>query len=759
MNDTIRNFVKNLIPWLFFLLAGIFFLQMNDESRTPITINAHDMTRHAGYEDGTAIGLTPDSQYSGAMLTSSNYLLDAGRYTLGVAYRTDGEDDELVIYDNGKKLKSGKLDPDLTYQEFSFKLKRSCPNFQFTVNYAGESNLLVQSVTLIPKDRFYTDTSFLIILFVLTTAAVWFWRFYRAKNGSHIRDDYVILTVVGIGIFSSLPYLKTGLSWAVDLCYHLIRIEGIKDGLLSGQFPVVIYPEALSGNGYLNCMYPNLFLYIPAFLRMKGVSMADSFKFLVFICNILTAYLTYHCVKTIGGNRRAALLASLLYTCCPYRFTNIYARGAVGEFLAMTFFPPVLAGLYHILIGNRRKWWYLVLGMTGLLQTHILSVTLGGAVCAVLSLVCLRQLLLEKRIIEMGKAVLASVLLNIGFLVPFLDFYQNGDLWMDALELGTYQEYTMNLSGLLGLQTTGGYYTLTFGLPLAICAGIALAYVLIESHGEQEAYLRYLFVLGAACTFMMLNFFPGWKMMSIPLLDVVLNKIQFAWRLLGPASLLFAVTGSICCFRSKMLKRYSRMLLIALAAVSMLSAARFREEDFAYSTERDYTLGHESKLIGIPKGANTVVYPFEWRPRHTTDKALETKPILSDINQISLKNAERKGVTTTLEYTCLSPEQYIEVPVIYYKGYEAKDENGNAVALEEGDNNRIRVMLTGDGKPHTITLDYRSPVSYTISAWVSILTCAGLLTFGILSRFITIKPVIRKENKDVRQNRSADSLL
>ena len=116
-------------------------------------------------------------------------------------------------------------------------------------------------------------------------------------------------------------------------------------------------------------------------------------------------------------------------------------------------------------------------------------------------------------------------------------------------------------------------------------------------------------------------------------------------------------------------------------------------------------------------------------------------------------------MTTTLEYTCLSPEQYIEVPVIYYKGYEAKDENGNAVALEEGDNNRIRVMLTGDGKPHTITLDYRSPVSYTISAWVSILTCAGLLTFGILSRFITIKPVIRKENKDVRQNRSADSLL
>ncbi len=750
--------IKPAIPCLMAILAVIFFLLMSDESRTPITIDAIDMNRLSGYEDGTAIGLTPDSQYSGVMLASSGYLLDPGEYAIGIAYHTDGEDNELKVYDNGAGLDTWKLDPEVTYKEYDFELERSSLDFRFEILYDGASYVLIQSVTLIPKDRFYTDTTFLIVLFLLLAAGLGVFCLFRAKNGRSLRDDYVILTLAGIGLFASVPYLNTGLSWAVDLCYHLIRIEGIKDGLLSGQFPVVIYPEALHGNGYLNAMYPNLFLYLPAWLRMQGVSMADSFKFLIVVCNMATAALTYYCTKEIGGSRKAALLASLLYTCCPYRFTNIYARGAVGEFLAMTFFPLVFAGLYHILIGERKKWGCLALGMTGLLQSHILSVTLAGTFCAILSILYLRELLLGRRLIEMGKAVLASLLLNIGFLIPFLDFYQNEDLWMDALDLGSYQEYTMNLSGLFGLQTAGDYYSLTFGIPLAICGAIACSYVLLEKkNGKKEAYIRCLFLMGAFMTFMMLSFFPGWKMMAIPLLDILFNKIQFAWRLLGPASLLFAITGSICCFRSKMLKRYSRILFVALAGLCMLSAVRFKSEDFAYSAEQDYTNGHVSKLVGIPSGANTVIYPFEWRPRHTIDADITTEHTLSDINQISLKKIKRTGVTTTIQYACLSEEQYIEVPVIYYKDYRATDENGNAVSLEEGDNNRIRVLLSGDGKVHTVTLDYHIPAAYTLSAWISILTALLFLLYRILpDKWLPRLPIARllkiarKESDDVR---------
>lgn len=750
----IQKITKNLIPYILFLAAGIFFLLMADESRTPITINACDMTSFAGYEDATSIGLTPDSQFSGTMLESTSYLLDPGIYTLGIAYRTDGEEDELIVYDNGSELGTYKLDPNETYKEYTFELNRSCPDFKFAINYSGSSSILIQSATLIPAERFYHDTSFLIFLFVLLTAVFGLWRYVSKKKKRSIWDDYVVLTLIGIGLFSSLPYLNTGLSWAIDLCYHLIRIEGIKDGLLAGQFPVVIYPEAMHGNGYLNCMYPNLFLYIPAWLRMKGISMADSFKFLIFVFNFATAFLTYHCTKTIGGSRNAALLASLLYTCCPYRFTNIYARGAVGEFLAMTFFPLIFAGLYHICIGDRKKWGYLVLGMTGLLQSHILSVTLAGVFCAVFVILYLKELIMEKRFVSLLYAAAVSLLLNLGFLVPFLDFYKNEDLWMDALELGTFTEYSLNLSGLFGLQTTGDYYVLTLGIPIAVCALIALAYTLFEAKGEkQDSYVRCLFVLGAFLTFMMMSLFSGWKMMTIPALDLILKKIQFSWRLLGPVSLLFAITGSICCFRSVMLQKYNRILFVLLAGICMLSATRFKSEDFAYASGNSYTTGHESKLIGIPKGSNTVVYPFEWRPRHTVDSGISSEPKLSDETQINLRSLDRTGTSTVVQYACLSPEQYIEVPVIFYKGYAAVDENNNDVALEKGYNNRVRIPLHGDGKPHTVTIEYRIPASYTIAAWISILTAAACLLYLAAARLFhtnIINIIIRKDLKNVR---------
>ena len=162
--------IKQAIPCLMGILAVIFFLLMSDESRTPVTIDAVDMNRLSGYEDGAAIGLTPDSQYSGTMLASSGYLLDPGEYTIGIAYHTDGEDNELTVYDNGAELDAWTLDPEVTYKEYDFELERSSLDFRIEILSDGTSYVVIQSVTLIPKDRFYTDNTFLIVLFLLLTA-------------------------------------------------------------------------------------------------------------------------------------------------------------------------------------------------------------------------------------------------------------------------------------------------------------------------------------------------------------------------------------------------------------------------------------------------------------------------------------------------------------------------------------------------------------------------------------------------------------
>ena len=723
---------RKLLPWAFALAAAILLLYMTDESTTPVTVTAKNLTKSAGEQEDTAVVINSDSEYSGDFLKSGNYLLDKGVYTLGIAYNTDSDTNSLTLYDNGVRRGTYTLNPNVTYDEFTFELEKTSQDFTYTLSFGGEGTLRIYSVTLIPEGRFYNDTFFLIVcVTAVFLAAALICAYYR-KKGYPAGKRYTLFLLLGIGLAASLPYLNTGLDWAIDLCYHLIRIEGIKDGLLAGQFPVVIYPEAMHGNGYLNCMYPNTLLYIPALLRICGVSMADSFKFLMIVCNFATVFLTYHCARTLGGNRKAALLAALLYSCCPYRFTNLYARGAIGEFLAMTFFPLLFTGLYHVLIGDRKKWGYLALGMTGLLQTHILSVTLAGIFCVLFGLLYVRQVIAEKRLIEIAKAAVVSVLLNIGFLVPFVDFYKNENLWQSALDIGTFQEYTMNLSGLLGMQTTGDYHILTLGIPLAVCAFIALAVLICEN--RKDSFILCLTVLGIVLLYMMTNFFPGRAMMELPVFNLILSKVQFAWRLLGPVSLLFALAGSICLFRSKVLSSYTPAICVVLAALCLLSASRFRDEDFAYS-DKACTIGHEAKLTGIPKGANTVVYPYEWRLKNTLDGGITTDIIMMDESAVQIESFERQGTATELSYTAFGPGQYADLPIQYYMGYEAVDEKGEQIPLETGYNNKIHVLLNGDGNPHKITVFYRVPVSYTLSAWISILTAIGAMIWQVVRIF------------------------
>lgn len=64
-------------------------------------------------------------------------------------------------------------------------------------------------------------------------------------------------------LHSCYPLLNEYIIVGHDLAFHLNRIEGIKKGLLSGQFPVRIHPTHFGGYGYATpIMYPEMLLYI-----------------------------------------------------------------------------------------------------------------------------------------------------------------------------------------------------------------------------------------------------------------------------------------------------------------------------------------------------------------------------------------------------------------------------------------------------------------------------------------------------------------
>lgn len=707
------------------LLIGTCLILLSDESRRPISTNGCDLKHDYGAASYHYLTINEDSGYSGAWASMDRYALNKGTYSIGLEYGTGSDNNRIVITDNLKVILDEVLPATETYMDYQFTLEKDSQEIDVKLHYGGSANLTAYSVTLNPVTRAYQDVFYyVVLLWLLSTIGVILYIRNKQKPVPQTTRNLFLL-LLGIGIFSCLPYCHGSLPWGDDLCYHLVRIEGIKDGLLDGQLPVNVYPEGLNGYGYLNCMYPNLFLYIPAILRIFGISIAVSYKTLIFLFNIGTVFITYYCVKSIYPNKKAAVVAAALYCCCPYRYTNLYARGAVGEALAMTFFPLLLAGLYHTLLSNRKYWWLLTLAMTGLLQTHILSATLGGIICVIAGLIFFGQVIVEKRILPILKAAILTILVNLWFLIPFLYYYTKGSLWMSALGYSTYNEYVLYLSELMGTLNPDGYRTLTLGLPIVLCGGIALFGILTQKKNEQEqaldSYMKFTFVMGIICTILLLSQFDAWSFMELAPLDWFFTNLQFPWRLLGQISLFFAFSGCIYLFRNENTRKYADIIGITLCIVCFLSTTRYTVDNFAYETyTATHTVGHESKLIGIPKGPATIVYPYEWRRENLTNDLLVTDAVrVSDSESIMITDYDRDGTTTTLSYVA-SGNGTIEFPVQYYEGYVAKDENKNKTELFISDNQLVSFEAIGDGEEHTVTLRYTSTLLFKLSFLLSL---------------------------------------
>mgnify|MGYP000682529795 CR=1 FL=1 len=81
-----------------------------------------------------------------------------------------------------------------------------------------------------------------------------------------------------------------------------MRIEGLKNGLMSLTFPVRIQPNWLENHGYpVSIFYGDILLYFPAVLRIIGISIQDAYRFLVIIVHIATAVTAYFCFHKINS--------------------------------------------------------------------------------------------------------------------------------------------------------------------------------------------------------------------------------------------------------------------------------------------------------------------------------------------------------------------------------------------------------------------------------------------------------------------------
>ena len=257
---------KNKIIYIVAVCFITLLLWLDNEGSSPLVYAGTKLQHSVGLIDSESSLVLSDSvAVNGIVAGTPRYIMNKGTYTAQLNYVAEEEGSVLELWEQGRKAAAWEIDPLQTQLTADFTLSKDAKQLQLQVNYGGSGMLTLKSLSLTPRTMFYSDTIFFMAVFLLCSFAAW--KIFVEESLRLTQEQLVDYGIIfGVALLATTPLMQTYLYNGDDLCYHLARLEGLKDGILDGQIPVNIQPDGLSENGYLNAMYPYLFLYIGAFL-------------------------------------------------------------------------------------------------------------------------------------------------------------------------------------------------------------------------------------------------------------------------------------------------------------------------------------------------------------------------------------------------------------------------------------------------------------------------------------------------------------
>src|SRR3989344_6061229 len=153
---------------------------------------------------------------------------------------------------------------------------------------------------------------------------------------------------------------------------HIAWLFEMDQTIKTGQFPPRFVPDLSYGFGYplFNFVFPLPF-YIGEMFHLLGFSLVDSIKIVFGISIFGSIFAMYYLLKKLS-TKWVGVAGAVLYTYIPYRATDIYDRGAVGESLAFIFLPLIILAVIKIASFDL-SWKWIAMGslsITGLTLSH-----------------------------------------------------------------------------------------------------------------------------------------------------------------------------------------------------------------------------------------------------------------------------------------------------------------------------------------------------------------------------------------------------
>lgn len=683
-----------------------------------------------------------------SIFSNNGMFLKRGSYSLTVYYSNDytqylslyAGDGRINYIKSGKQIELPKELKEVTYR---FTLNESINDFSIDFKYTPNGAFSITGIRLTTDDLLFKRGFLLLtLIFLLIDIGI----IYYLSSKEH-RKKELILT--GIILLTSLPLFLEGLqaTGGQDLMFHLGRIEAIASDLRLRQFPTRLSSFWLYGYGYpVSIYYGDFLLYFPAILRIFGLSVNNSYKVFVFVLNVLIVLISYFSYKKIFDNDKIGIIITLLYVISPYRIIDLYQRSALGESAAFLFYPLIVLGMYYIYHENnngvKRNVLYalpLAFGMSGLICSHILSVELALILLIFTAILFIDKTIKVNSIRSIGFSIGFTCIFSLGFIVPFLDYYDQNIKIFDKID----GEGALTIQS-LGAQI-GDFFTFfkdPLNASMMYTPGLFLMFALLVGillwvKGEATGKIKKLIVLSIVFLFLASNVFP-WDSLAYHFeFFNKLSSVQFPWRFVSLVivclSLLAGYLYKEDAF-NKIFGENSKRISFAVLIVAVLwmfyFTGQYKDEyqmDKYYDT---YDVGY-SIISGeyLRVSDNGITDPYHFHGDLICDDNVQASILDKEGTSISIycKTGASGGLVT--------------VPLINYKYYSAKDDNGNYYTISDGVDNLITIDMPSnfDGK---ITIDYEPPIVWNLALTVSIIS--------ILAVFVIFAVNLNQHNKKER---------
>ena len=547
-----------------------------------------------------------------------------------------------------------------------------------------------------------------------------------------------ILILFIVSIFICLPLLNNKL----DIMYddgiqHVSRLIGTYESIKEGQIFPVIMSKLCNNFGYSwNLFYSPLTAYLPLIFKLIGASFIGCLKLFMFFVVFLSGITMYFFTKEVTKNKKVALLAGILYIFAPYRLTDMYARNALAELTSFIFLPMVFHGLYGILKQKPKKEYLLIFGTIGLILTHTTITMYTAIICFIYLLTQIKKLKNKNVIKKLVISLFFIILITSFFTIPLFEHKMSANY--EVFKEGRMERTDVLIAfkiSFLELFITPKENIMTYEIGFFSVILLVLSPIVIKKLRQKckntDFYRFYIFTLtaGLVSIIMTLKIFPFEKLPSI------LKMLQFSYRMLEFSSFFFAfvVAVNIEVLLKKVKYKDVAVITIVLMLLTCIFIPHLHYKDNIDEKRLIEGVRVTSKTGRVHAGCAS----FEYLPCKAFESRsyIETRSedVLVLEGNARIENQNKDNTNLTCKISNVLEETKLELPYIYYLGYEVTlEQNGRITKLDtyETENGFVGVTIPvlEEG---IINVSYEGTTLMKISAVISILGLIILATIII----------------------------